>query len=342
MSQARGRSSGQRHGYDNCITTASGGQIRLPSFGPKPATWALYRMEISRPDFALGLVTQAASRASLVHDGIDDKARFRHPDHRVLSRHRRPVHDSKVQSERGAAMTTCDRCAFDRSKRTVDVLLASFGLVVLAPVMFAIAIGIRLTIGSPIFFRQERVGRYGRRFIILKFRTLDMADARCCGEPQACRGLQTPPDMSVGRFALFLRKSGFDELPQLLAVLRGEMSLIGPRPLLARYVTRYTVEQARRHEVLPGITGWAQVNGRTDLSWEEHLALDVYYVDHRSFALDARIAWRSVAAIWKGVGGAESSAIGPEFLGLADLRDVCPVTLGPVGGPIARGELTEL
>jgi hypothetical protein len=119
------------------------------------------------------------------------------------------------------------------------------------------------------------------------------------------------------------------------------MSFIGPRPLLARYVPRYTPEQARRHEVLPGITGWAQVNGRTGLSWDEHLALDVYYVDHRSFALDARIAWGSLAAIWRGA-GAESSDIGPEFIGLADLRDVCPVTMGPVGGPVAREALTDL
>lgn len=238
--------------------------------------------------------------------------------------------------DRAAMMRTVRHpVAFDRIKRIVDSVSAAAALIVLAPVMLAIAVGIRVTMGGPIIFKQERVGRHGRRFVIAKFRTLAMDDARCCGEPRVCRGLQTPSEQSVGRFARFLRKSGFDEIPQLLAVLRGDMSLIGPRPLLVRYIPRYTSEQARRHEVLPGITGWAQVNGRTDLAWEDRLALDVFYVDHRSVALDAAIAWRTIAAVWHGKGfSPEGSGTGPEFLGQGLAPDICPVTLGPVGGSI--------
>jgi sugar transferase EpsL len=232
--------------------------------------------------------------------------------------------------------TTRQRIAFDGSKRIVDVAVAAVGLIVLAPVMVGVAIGVRITMGRPIFFKQERVGRHGRRFVIAKFRTLAMDDARCCGEPRICRGLQTPSAQVVGRLARFLRKSGFDEIPQLLAVLRGDMSLIGPRPLLVRYIPRYTPEQSRRHEVLPGITGLAQVNGRTDLAWDDRLALDVYYVDHRSVALDATIAWRTIAAIWHGKGfSREGSGTGPEFLGQGVGPGLCPVTLGPVGSPPA-------
>ena len=223
-----------------------------------------------------------------------------------------------------------DPC-FDDWKRFVDVSLASLALIVLAPVMLAVAIGISVTMGRPIFFSQERAGFQGRPFTIRKFRTLPIADVHCCAQPQACRGLQTAPGVVVGRFAQFLRRSGLDELPQLLAVLGGEMSLVGPRPLLMRYLPRYTPQQARRHEVLPGITGWAQVNGRTDLSWEQRLALDVYYVDHRSLTLDARIVWRSIAASWQGKGfSQEGTGTGPEFLGLEGRHDVCPVTLDPV------------
>ena len=223
------------------------------------------------------------------------------------------------------------KTGFDERKRTVDLLVATVALVILAPVMLAVAIGIVLTMGRPIFFSQERAGFRGRPFTIRKFRTLPIADVHCCAQPHACQGLQTPPGVEVGRFAQFLRRSGLDELPQLLAVLCGEMSLVGPRPLLVRYLPRYTPQQARRHEVLPGITGWAQVNGRTDLSWEERLSLDVYYVDHRSFTLDARIVWRSVAASWQGKGfSQEGSGTGPEFLGLQSGHDVCPVTLEPV------------
>lgn len=239
-------------------------------------------------------------------------------------------------------MTPRDGFAVGSAKRTVDVLTAAFGLVVLAPVMLGITIGIWVTIGSPIFFRQERVGRHERRFTILKFRTLPPVETHCCGQPHACDGALGTEGIPVGRFAQFLRQSGLDELPQLLSVLRGDMSLIGPRPLLVRYLPRYTPEQARRHEVLPGITGWAQVNGRNDLSWEQRLALDVFYVDNRSLTLDARIVWRSIAAIWKKERSSKQGVVaGPEFIGQGVPSDICPVSLGPVGGPIvpeARAE----
>ena len=229
---------------------------------------------------------------------------------------------------------TRHRSAFDGIKRIMDVVGAAVGLGVLAPVMLGVGIGIRVTMGPPIFFKQERVGRNERVFMLWKFRTLAMAGAHCCGAPRACIGMQTPPERVVGRFARFLRRSGLDELPQLLAVLRGEMSLIGPRPLLVRYIPRYTAEQARRHDVRPGITGLAQVSGRTDLSWEERLALDVHYVDHRSFTLDMKIAWQSIAAISKGKGfNQEGTGTGPEFLGRWTRADRCPATLGPIGVP---------
>lgn len=245
--------------------------------------------------------------------------------------------------DRGALMRTArQRSAFDRIKRMVDVVVAAVALTALAPLMLAVAIAIRVTIGGPILFRQERAGRWGRPFTLSKFRTLDHVEARCCGNPLACDGALGTEGATVGRLAQFLRRSGLDELPQLLSVLRGEMSLIGPRPLLVRYLPRYTPEQAVRHEVLPGITGWAQVNGRNDLSWEERLALDVFYVDNRSVALDLRIAWRSIAAIWRRERSSRRGVVtAPEFIGEGIRPDLCPVTLGPVGGPVgleARAE----
>jgi len=220
---------------------------------------------------------------------------------------------------------------FDVVKRFTDIVFAALGLIVSSPLILAVAIGVGVTLGRPIFFRQERVGRYGRRFMLTKFRTLSVSERHCCGEPQACMGMQAVSDIVVGRFAHFLRKTGLDELPQLATVLSGQMSLIGPRPLLVRYIGRYTLEQARRHEVRPGITGWAQVNGRTDLSWEERLSLDVYYVDHRSVALDVRVVWRSIAAVVRGKGfRKEGTGTGPEFLGGGTPPGLCPVTSLPV------------
>ncbi|QSQ24770.1 sugar transferase [Pyxidicoccus parkwayensis] len=166
-------------------------------------------------------------------------------------------------------------------KTCMDRLAAGVGLVCLAPVMAATAVAVRASMGRPVLFRQTRPGRGGKSFQLVKFRT--MRDARDAD------GRLLPDAERLTRMGRFLRSTSLDELPQLWNVLRGDMSLVGPRPLLVDYLPRYSPEQARRHDVLPGITGWAQVNGRNALDWPARFALDVWYVDHWSLALDARI-----------------------------------------------------
>ncbi len=175
------------------------------------------------------------------------------------------------------------------AKRALDVAGASLGLLVLSPLLAAAALAVRLSLGRPILFRQVRPGLHGRLFTILKFRT--MRDARP-GEVWYLTNEQR-----LGRVGRFLRASSLDELPELWNVLRGEMSLVGPRPLLVHYLETYTPEEARRHDVRPGITGWAAVNGRHALRFKERLALDVWYVDHWSLGLDLRILARTVAQV---------------------------------------------
>lgn len=166
-------------------------------------------------------------------------------------------------------------------KRVFDVLAAGAGLVLLVPLVAILAIAVRLALGSPVFFRQERPGLNGRPFTLIKFRTMrDAFDSA---------GRELPDADRLTRFGRFLRSSSLDELPELWNVLRGEMSLVGPRPLLMEYLPLYTPYQARRHEVRPGITGWAQVNGRNAISWKEKFDLDIWYVDNRSFFLDLKI-----------------------------------------------------
>jgi len=173
-------------------------------------------------------------------------------------------------------------------KRAFDLLLTIPGVLVISPLLAVLAILVRLRLGAPILFRQIRPGYRGQPFTLYKLRTMTEAqdkDGRLLPDAERLTGL--------GRA---LRSSSLDDLPNVINVLRGEMSLVGPRPLLMEYLVRYTAEQARRHEVLPGITGWAQVNGRNDLSWEDKFRLDVWYVDHWSLRLDVRIlaltAWR--------------------------------------------------
>lgn len=161
-------------------------------------------------------------------------------------------------------------------KRLLDVVVALTALIVLSPLLAALAIVVRASLGSPVLFRQQRPGKNGRPFSILKFRTMRISP----GADDAAR---------LTRIGRGMRSLSLDELPELFNVLKGEMSLVGPRPLLLEYLDRYTPEQARRHDVLPGITGWAQVRGRNALSWEEKFRLDVWYVDHQSFRMDCLI-----------------------------------------------------
>lgn len=183
-------------------------------------------------------------------------------------------------------------------KRLVDVVLASLGLLVLAPVILLVAIAIRRRLGSPVIFSQVRPGLHGKPFKMVKFRTMrDAFDADGNPLPDAQR--MTP-------FGNFLRASSLDELPELWNVLKGDMSLVGPRPLLMEYLPLYSLEQYRRHEVRPGISGWAQVNGRNALSWEDKFDLDVWYVDNRSLALDLKIIFLTLkkVVIREGINGA--------------------------------------
>jgi sugar transferase EpsL len=173
-------------------------------------------------------------------------------------------------------------------KRVFDLVVAAAAVVLLAPLMLAIGIAVRLGLGKPVWFVQERPGRHGAPFLMIKFRTMrDALDAD---------GRPLPDGERLTRLGKFLRAASLDELPELWNVLRGDMSLVGPRPLLMEYLPRYSAQQARRHEVKPGITGWAQVNGRNALSWEEKFRLDVWYVDHASLWLDLRII---ALTLWK-------------------------------------------
>jgi sugar transferase EpsL len=195
-------------------------------------------------------------------------------------------------------------------KRGLDVVVSVFGLVLLSPVLVCVGVLVWLQIGRPILFRQQRPGYKSVPFFTLKFRS--MTDG-CDGQ-----GRLLPDGERITRLGALLRRASLDELPQLWNVLRGDMSLVGPRPLLMQYLNRYTPEQARRHSVLPGITGWTQVNGRNDLPWEQKLALDVWYVDHWSLSLDLRILGVTAWKVLKGEGiAAEGSATMPEFMGTA-------------------------
>lgn len=195
-----------------------------------------------------------------------------------------------------------------QAKRIIDLLVAGAGLIILSPVFLIIAAMVRIMIGRPVFFRQQRPGLRGEPFMLLKFRTMT--------EARDMDGNLLPDAERLKGFGRFLRSTSLDELPELINVLSGAMSLVGPRPLLMQYLPRYTSEQARRHEVKPGITGWAQVNGRNDITWEEKFAFDVWYVDHQSLGLDARIVLRTIRQVLKREGIASSGhATAPEFMG---------------------------
>lgn len=198
-------------------------------------------------------------------------------------------------------------------KRAFDLVGATAGLLVLAPLLLMIAALVRIFLGSPILFRQSRPGCHGKLFTCLKFRT--MTDAR------DAQGRSLPDADRITRFGRLLRKSSIDELPELINVIRGEMSLVGPRPLLPQYLERYTPEQMRRHAMKPGITGWAQVNGRNSLEWGQKFALDLWYVDHWSLGLDFRILARTAWQVFCCHGIAKRGHVTmPEFVGAAVQR----------------------
>ncbi len=198
-------------------------------------------------------------------------------------------------------------------KRVFDIVVSAVALTVLAPVMGLIALAVWRTMGRPVLFRQARPGLHGKPFVMYKFRTMrDLRDAE---------GNLLPDEARLTPFGRWLRATSLDELPELVNVLRGEMSLVGPRPLLMEYLERYTPEQARRHEVKPGITGWAQIHGRNNLSWEERLRLDVWYVDHWNSWLDLKILWRTLWMVLRREGiSAQGHATMPEFRGSQTLH----------------------
>ena len=199
------------------------------------------------------------------------------------------------------------------TKRVFDYSCALVLLLSLAPLILAVAVLIRVSIGTPVLFRQMRPGLAGRPFELLKFRTMTSATDASGNLLSDAARLTT-----IGRY---IRRASLDELPQLINVLRGEMSLVGPRPLLMEYLPLFSPEQARRHEVHPGITGWAQVNGRNAISWEEKLALDTWYVDHRTFMLDVGILLLTVKKVFlRGGISFASDATMPRFVGSSNTK----------------------
>lgn len=189
-------------------------------------------------------------------------------------------------------------------KRSFDVLVAGVALVVFSPLLAVVAAMVRIKLGRPILFRQLRPGLGGKPFTLFKFRTMLSTDAVAGGPPNDHQRLTD--------FGRMLRSWSLDELPELWNVLIGDMSLVGPRPLLMEYLPLYNAEQARRHEVRPGLTGWAQVNGRNALSWDDKFALDIWYVDHQSFWLDLKIIALTLLSVVRRHGIDDSGGIGQE------------------------------
>jgi sugar transferase EpsL len=185
-------------------------------------------------------------------------------------------------------------------KTALDRSSAFILLVLLSPLLGCVALLVGAFLGRPILFRKARPGLHGRPFTLLKFRTMRMPDGDTEGLSDSRKVVLTD-QARLGAFGRLLRRTSLDELPQLINILRGDMSFVGPRPLLTEYLPLYSPEQARRHEVRPGLTGWAQVNGRNALGWEDKFALDVWYVEHQSLALDARILARTVRQLFAGL-----------------------------------------
>jgi lipopolysaccharide/colanic/teichoic acid biosynthesis glycosyltransferase len=193
-------------------------------------------------------------------------------------------------------------------KRLFDFVVAAVGAIIFSPIVLVVAVLVWINLGTPVLFRQLRPGLHGQPFTLLKFRTMiDAVDSS---------GSPLPDGERLTVFGRFLRRSSLDELPELYNVLRGDMSLVGPRPLLMEYLPLYTAEQARRHDVRPGLTGWAQVNGRNAISWDQKFAFDLWYVDHASLSLDLKILWLTVRNVFTRHGiSAEGEPTMPRFTG---------------------------
>ncbi|MEH1015175.1 sugar transferase [Micromonospora sp. CPCC 206060] len=226
------------------------------------------------------------------------------------------------------------RHPYDRTKRLLDLVLSMIILLLAAPVMVAVALAVAATMGRPVLFRQTRPGLHGRPFVMLKFRTMLTADPVTGSTPAERPGEATASDgLRLTRLGRWLRATSLDELPNLWNVLRGEMSLVGPRPLRMMYLDRYTPEQFRRHDVRPGMTGLAQIRGRAGLDWHQKFAYDLRYVDERSLGLDLRILLGTAGIlVRRDVVAASLGPTGPDFVGLATLTT----------GPGTRDELATV
>jgi len=218
------------------------------------------------------------------------------------------------------------------TKRGADFVVAFLGLLIAAPLMVAVALVVKYSMGRPVLFRQMRPGRHGKPFMLLKFRT--MANAK------DANGQDLPDGMRLTPVGKFLRSTSLDELPQLLNVFLGEMSFVGPRPLLMEYLDRYNERQAHRHDVRPGITGWAQINGRNAASWADRLEMDAWYAEHQSLALDLKILWRTFFKVFKREGVSQYGHVTCEkFMGDAEAETesvpapAIPVESHPPGDP---------
>jgi len=199
-------------------------------------------------------------------------------------------------------------------KRLFDIVVSAMALLLLSPFLGLVAVLVRAKLGSPVLFRQARPGLHGKPFTLVKFRTMRDAQDR--------NGRPLPDEERLTPFGRSLRSTSLDELPELWNVLKGDMSLVGPRPLLMQYLERYSPEQARRHDVRPGLTGWTQVKGRNALNWPEKLTLDIWYVDNRSFLLDLRIMAMTVKQLFARQGiSHEGSETMPEFMGDPETAD---------------------
>lgn len=199
-------------------------------------------------------------------------------------------------------------------KRGMDILLSTCALVILAPILLITAVLVRAKLGSPVIFCQERPGKNEQIFTLYKFRTMT--------EERDESGNLLPDEMRLTKFGRLLRSTSLDEIPELWNILKGDMSLVGPRPLLVKYLSLYNASQKHRHDVRPGLTGWAQINGRNDISWEEKFKLDVWYVDHISLILDIKIIFSTVGKVLRREGvSASGAATTDEFYGEASVHE---------------------